>query len=199
MHRPPPRPGRGGAGPGRRLRPLTRSGRRRAHPAGDLARPCLGLDLAPGATLYVGHMATELLGVADVTRLTGLTRKALRHYEEVGLVGPDERTAAGYRRYGPEALRRLELIRRARLLGLFARERRVRGGSGSVLRRSSSRADGAAGGQARRDRGTTGRAATAAVDARGDACSVAPHRRRATMRGSSVHLQPHRRAGEERT
>ena len=34
-------------------------------------------------------MGTEgLLGVAEVGRLTGLSRKALRHYEELGLVEP---------------------------------------------------------------------------------------------------------------
>ena len=75
--------------------------------------------MALGATHYLGHVTGEvLLGVADVTKLTGVTRKALRHYEQVGLVEPDERTAAGYRRYGSVALRRLELVRRAKLLGL---------------------------------------------------------------------------------
>ena len=64
-------------------------------------------------------MAPEgLLGVADVGRLTGLTRKALRHYEELGLVSPVTRTDAGYRQYDAEALRRIELVNRAKVLGL---------------------------------------------------------------------------------
>ena len=59
-----------------------------------------------------------LLGVAEVGRRTGLSRKALRHYEELGLVSPATRTDAGYRLYDSEALRRIELVNRAKVLGL---------------------------------------------------------------------------------
>src|SRR5215210_7788912 len=59
-----------------------------------------------------------LLGVAEIGRRTGLTRKALRHYEELGLVEPAARTEAGYRLYDSEALRRIELVNRAKVLGL---------------------------------------------------------------------------------
>ena len=59
-----------------------------------------------------------LLGVAEIGRRTGLTRKALRHYEELGLVEPATRTDAGYRLYDSEALRRIELVNRAKVLGL---------------------------------------------------------------------------------
>ena len=59
-----------------------------------------------------------LLGVAEVGRRTGLSRKALRHYEELGLVSPATRTDAGYRLYDGEALRRIELVNRAKVLGL---------------------------------------------------------------------------------
>ena len=59
-----------------------------------------------------------LLGVAEVGRRTGLSRKALRHYEELGLVSPATRTDAGYRLYDGEALRRIELVSRAKVLGL---------------------------------------------------------------------------------
>lgn len=61
------------------------------------------------------------LMVRQVTERTGLSRKALRLYEERGFVVPD-RTEAGYRLYGHEALRRLELIRRARHLEMTTRE-----------------------------------------------------------------------------
>jgi MerR family copper efflux transcriptional regulator len=64
----------------------------------------------------------ELLGVAEVGRRTGLTRKALRLYEEQGLVEPATRTDAGYRLYGDEALRRIELVNRAKVLGLSLTE-----------------------------------------------------------------------------
>ena len=62
----------------------------------------------------MGAMSSDaLLGVAEIGRRTGLTRKALRHYEELGLVEPAARTAAGYRLYDSEALRRIELVNRA--------------------------------------------------------------------------------------
>jgi MerR family Zn(II)-responsive transcriptional regulator of zntA len=63
-----------------------------------------------------------LLGVAEVGRRTGLTRKALRLYEDLGLVEPEARTDAGYRLYGDEALRRIELVNRAKVLGLTLTE-----------------------------------------------------------------------------
>ncbi len=67
-------------------------------------------------------VADELLGVAGVGRRTGLTRKALRVYEELGLVEPAARSAAGYRLYDGEALRRIELVNRAKVLGLTLNE-----------------------------------------------------------------------------
>ena len=63
-----------------------------------------------------------LLGVAEVGRRTGLSRKALRHYEQLGLVEPATRTDAGYRLYDDEALRRIELVNRAKVLGLSLAE-----------------------------------------------------------------------------
>ncbi len=63
-----------------------------------------------------------LLTVVEVSRRTGLSRKALRVYEESGIVVPTGRTNAGYRLYDAHALRRLELLRRAKVLGLHLRE-----------------------------------------------------------------------------
>ena len=64
----------------------------------------------------------DLLKVSEVGRRTGLTRKALRHYEAMGLVEPAVRTASGYRLYDAEALRRIELVNRAKVLGLSLAE-----------------------------------------------------------------------------
>ena len=64
----------------------------------------------------------RLLTVAEVTRRTGVTRKALRLYEDLGLVPPADRTASGYRLYDDGALRRIELVNRAKLLGLTLAE-----------------------------------------------------------------------------
>ncbi len=63
-----------------------------------------------------------LLTVADVGRRTGLSRKALRLYEEMGLVEPASRSDAGYRLYDDACLRRIELVNRAKVLGLTLAE-----------------------------------------------------------------------------
>lgn len=65
---------------------------------------------------------TILLKVGEVGERTGLSRKALRHYESLGLVEPAVRTESGYRLYDEEALRRIELVRRAKTLGLSLSE-----------------------------------------------------------------------------
>ncbi len=67
-------------------------------------------------------MSEDLVGVAEVGRRTGLTRKALRHYEALGLVEPAARTDAGYRLYDDDGLRRIELVNRAKVLGLSLHE-----------------------------------------------------------------------------
>ena len=67
-------------------------------------------------------MDSDLIGVAEVGRRTGLTRKALRHYEGLGLIEPVARSEAGYRLYDDEALRRIELVNRAKVLGLTLNE-----------------------------------------------------------------------------
>ncbi|HUQ64040.1 MAG TPA: MerR family transcriptional regulator [Acidimicrobiales bacterium] len=64
----------------------------------------------------------NLLKVGEVGERTGLSRKALRHYESLGLVEPAIRTESGYRLYDEEALRRIELVRRAKTLGLSLSE-----------------------------------------------------------------------------
>ncbi len=75
------------------------------------------LDLVPGARFYSGVMNGDgLLTVGQVTRRTGLSRKALRLYEQAALVMPATRSDAGYRLYDESVLPRLDLIRRARAL-----------------------------------------------------------------------------------
>jgi DNA-binding transcriptional MerR regulator len=44
---------------------------------------------------------TELLSVGQLARRAGLTTKALRHYDRIGLLRPAEVDAAGYRWYDP--------------------------------------------------------------------------------------------------
>ncbi|MFE7572293.1 TIGR03086 family metal-binding protein [Streptomyces sp. NPDC057539] len=59
-----------------------------------------------------------LLGIGAVAERTGLPVKLVRHWSDLGIAPPVDRTEAGYRRYGPEAVARLDLARTLRDLGL---------------------------------------------------------------------------------
>ncbi len=59
-----------------------------------------------------------LRGIGDLARLTGLTVKTIRYWSDAGVVPPTDRTPAGYRLYGPDALARLDLVRTLRDLGV---------------------------------------------------------------------------------
>lgn len=55
-----------------------------------------------------------LIGVGELARRAGLTAKAVRHYDRIGLLRPDQVDAAGYRWYAPEqieAASRIALLR----------------------------------------------------------------------------------------
>jgi DNA-binding transcriptional MerR regulator len=69
------------------------------------------------ATLYT---------IGELSRRTGLPVRTIRFYSDSGVVPPVDRTDAGYRLYGPDALARLELVRTLRELGIdLATIRRV--------------------------------------------------------------------------
>ncbi|WP_304171974.1 MerR family transcriptional regulator [Phenylobacterium aquaticum] len=56
--------------------------------------------------------------VGEVARLSGLSIRALRHYDEIGLLKPMTVGENGYRYYGPDELLRLQQILFHRELGL---------------------------------------------------------------------------------
>jgi DNA-binding transcriptional MerR regulator len=55
--------------------------------------------------------------VGAVARLSGVTVRTLHHYDDIGLLSPGGRTAAGYRRYSEADLDRLQQILGYRELG----------------------------------------------------------------------------------
>ena len=57
--------------------------------------------------MRIGELAQEL----------GTTSQAVRFYERAGLLREPERTASGYRVYGPADVKRLRFIRKAKQLG----------------------------------------------------------------------------------
>ncbi|WP_406090606.1 MerR family transcriptional regulator [Streptomyces sp. NBC_01013] len=59
-----------------------------------------------------------LYSIGELARRTGLTVKTIRFYSDRGIVAPTDRSPAGYRLYGIDAVSRLELVRTLRELGL---------------------------------------------------------------------------------
>jgi MerR family Zn(II)-responsive transcriptional regulator of zntA len=60
----------------------------------------------------------DAMRIGELATATGTTTKTLRFYEESGLLPYTDRAPNGYRDYGPEALARLDFIRRGRAAGL---------------------------------------------------------------------------------
>lgn len=61
--------------------------------------------------------ASDIIGIGDLARRTGLSVSAIRFYEEKGLVEPF-RSSGGQRRFLRSDIRRLSFIRIAQTLGL---------------------------------------------------------------------------------
>lgn len=71
---------------------------------------------APGAA---GPRDEELLSIGAAAALAGVSERALRYYQELGLITPCARTPGGMRRYSEEDLARVARIRELQtLLGL---------------------------------------------------------------------------------
>jgi DNA-binding transcriptional MerR regulator len=68
--------------------------------------------------------------IGELARHTGISVRALRHYDEIGLLEPSARTAAGYRLYDAADVARLQQIVSLRQLGLSLAE------AGASLRRA---------------------------------------------------------------
>jgi MerR family transcriptional regulator, thiopeptide resistance regulator len=60
----------------------------------------------------------DTLSIGELAAAGGTTRRALRHYDEIGLLVPAHRTRSGYRRYTPQDARRLGRIQTLAALGL---------------------------------------------------------------------------------
>jgi len=55
--------------------------------------------------------------IGEVARLSGISLRALRHYDEIGLLSPGQRSDAGYRLYTRAELERLSHIKVLRSIG----------------------------------------------------------------------------------
>lgn len=65
---------------------------------------------------------TAPLSTGELCARAQVTRGALRTYEAMGLLEPLRRSDAGYRKYAPDAIDRLAVIRSAKAMGLTLNE-----------------------------------------------------------------------------
>lgn len=84
------------------------------------------VDSLPGPAEHAGDAAApreEYLRIEQVAARTGLTKRTLRYYEEIGLLAPPSRTEGNYRLYHEDDIQRLERIKRLKdLLGFSLAE-----------------------------------------------------------------------------
>jgi DNA-binding transcriptional MerR regulator len=64
------------------------------------------------------------LRIGEMARRAGVSPDTIRHYEKLGLIPGVLRSEGGFRTYGPDALRRVLLIRRALVFGFSLAELR---------------------------------------------------------------------------
>jgi MerR family transcriptional regulator, thiopeptide resistance regulator len=63
------------------------------------------------------HVSERQMRIGEVAKATGVTVRALHHYDEIGLLVPSERSGSGYRLYSPADVGRLYRIRALRGMG----------------------------------------------------------------------------------
>lgn len=57
-----------------------------------------------------------MIQIGDLASRAGVSTRTIRYYEELGMIVPRERSNGGFRRYGEDQLRRLEIIQRLKAL-----------------------------------------------------------------------------------
>src|SRR2546425_12034684 len=65
---------------------------------------------------------TGRIAIGALSKHTGTNIETIRYYDRVGLLPASARSSGGYRLYGTNHLKRLNFIRRARVLGFSLAE-----------------------------------------------------------------------------
>lgn len=60
--------------------------------------------------------------IGELANTAGVSTKTIRYYESIGVLDEPDRTASGYRAYGPAAVRRLDFVKQAQASGLALAE-----------------------------------------------------------------------------
>lgn len=67
-------------------------------------------------------MPAERMTIGQVSRRSGVTPRAIRHYEQLGLIRPPFRSESNYRFFDSESVSRLRFIAKCRSLGFSTAE-----------------------------------------------------------------------------
>ena len=79
-------------------------------------------DLENVRVVMTARRSETLLKVGSVARATQVGVQTLHYYERIGLLPKPERSAANYRLYSPETIRRVRFIKKAQAVGLTLEE-----------------------------------------------------------------------------
>lgn len=62
------------------------------------------------------------MNIGQAAQATGVSAKMIRYYEEIGLIGRADRSAANYRSFDAREVNELRFVKRARTLGFSVKE-----------------------------------------------------------------------------
>ena len=82
------------------------------------------MNVQPGFKSTLFAMPVETFTIGQLDRAAGLNASAIRYYESKGVL-PEPARESGQRRYGPEALRRLQVLDVAKRAGFTLEEAAV--------------------------------------------------------------------------